>query len=196
MKKILGLILGLSLGLGSCSKDDNKENDFDPLFSLEYHPLKSLSELKGKKYKYSGIKVEGKKVGLLSETSTSCSRLDVLTFNILDGDELSTAEFLRNGVNCTNFDKILLFDFNLKQAGILSTKMSFNNIGGDKGNNEEENSWNAISTMNLNGRFNLQIGFQGEYLRIEDRMSHYVRRNPDEEVFLYFKEVKYLKKTG
>lgn len=191
MRKIIGLILGLSLGLGSCSKDDNKENDFDPIFSLEYHPLKSLSELKGKKYKYSGIKVEGRKAGLLSETSTSCSRLDVLTFNILDGDELSTAEFLRNGVNCTNFDKILLFDFNLKQAGILSTKMSFNNIGGDKGNNEEENSLNAISTMNLNGRFNLQIGFQGEYLRIEDRMSHYVRTNPDEEVFLYFKEVKY-----
>ncbi|EKB08029.1 hypothetical protein HMPREF9716_01502, partial [Myroides odoratus CIP 103059] len=33
-----------------------------------------------------------------------------------------------------------------------------------------------------------EIGFQGEYLRIEDRMSTYKREDPNEKVYLYFKK--------
>ena len=34
----------------------------------------------------------------------------------------------------------------------------------------------------------LEIGFQGEYLRIEDRMSNYQRKDENEKVYLYFKK--------
>ena len=184
MKKIIGLILVLSLGLVSCSKDDNKSSDVDPVFSLEYHPLKSLSEVKGKSFRYAGIKIGDKKVGLFSDTSPECSTSDLIVFYPENGEKNSPITFFRKTKICSGFDEINFIDYYMNKEGLLSTRLMKNY---EPSTDISSNS--IIETSFTEGRrYELQIGFQGKYLRIEDRMSHYVRLNPDEVVYLYFKE--------
>lgn len=184
MKKLIGLFLVLSLGLVSCSKDDNKSNDDDPIFSLEYQPLKSLSELKGKKFRYAGIKVEGKNASMVSETSPLCSAADHIIFYPEDGKKNSPIEFWRKPQNCGEYDIINFLEYYMVKEGLLSVRL-FENFIPSTG--IVSNSISEGGTIN-GQRVELQIGFQGKYLRIEDRMSNYRRIKPDEEVFLYFKE--------
>lgn len=185
MKKLFGLFLVLALGLSSCSKED-KDDDFDPLFSLPYEPLKNLTELRGKKYKYAGIKVEGRKAGILSEYAMTCSVSDLLVFSEGEGDEISKIEFFRAKSNCDGTDRIGFYDYKLIEEGLLSTRLILHFP-----NTEVLQGAAAVGEHFVDGRFHIQIGFQGEYLRIEDRISNYIRVKPEEEVFLYFKEYKY-----
>lgn len=183
MKILVGLILVVLLSLVSCSKEDNKE-EVDPLFSLPYHPLKDLAELKGKKFQYAGIKVEGRNAGLLTDASRTCSSSDLLIFSSDGENEVSSIEFFRAKVSCEGTDVIAFYNYFLIEEGILRTRLVLHQQLGILAS--------PIPGENfVNGRFNLRIGFQGEYLRVEDRMSNYTRMRPDEEVFLYFKKYKY-----
>lgn len=169
------------VGLVSCSKDDNKDDDVDPIFSLEYKPLKSLKELEtNDTYYYAGIKIGDRKVGLLPSSSTSCTRHDRI-YAKFGNNTLNYIVFYRNSRGCDDVQEVRLVKNVLENDGILHTVV----LG----------SLDKLDQLVIDdeGRIPLEIGFQGEYLRIEDRMSNYKRTKQNEKVYLYFAKNKLIK---
>ncbi|WHT37592.1 hypothetical protein QNH98_10280 [Myroides sp. mNGS23_01] len=160
----------LSLG---CSKGDDN-TDLDPIYSLEYKPLKSFTELGKKQYNYVGIKIGDKKVGLLSDSDKSCVRLDKVQAHFED-DKLVELVYNRMERDCSKSNKVRLVKNSLNEEGILHTIV----------HGSRDKLDNLI--IDEEGRISLEIGFQGDYLRIEDRMSNFKRTKHNEKVYLYFK---------
>ncbi|WP_410879076.1 hypothetical protein [Myroides sp. DW712] len=178
MKKVCCIVV-LCLGsiLTSCSKnDDNK--DTDPIFSLPYIPLKSLSEFSDNEtYYYAGFKAGERNASMLSPTSTACNRDETLQFFYDDFEEIKYIKYYRTNRNCSGKETVVLSKNKLISEGILLTKIE--ELMGD---------FEPLPGDDDKGNIELEIGFQGEYLRIEDQMSHYNRTNPTDKVYLYFKK--------
>lgn len=169
--RLLVLFLML-LSLGCSKSDDNI--DVDPIYSLEYKPLKSFKELGEKQYDYVGIKIGDRKVGLLLDSNQACVRLDKIQAHLKD-DRLVALVYNRMERNCSKSDEVRLVKNNLYEEGILHTIVYGSRDKLDDLIIDEE------------GRISLEIGFQGDYLRIEDRMSNFKRTKHNEKVYLYFK---------
>lgn len=175
MKKLTGITLLLisSLLLGCTKSDDTK--GVDPVFSLTYTPLKNLEELTQTHYYYAGFKAGEAKSSMLSSYSKSCNREDYLQLNF-DANQEFVMNFFRMRIQCLGFEIVNLEKNILIKEGILRTKVS-----GSKDVLEK-------LIVDKEGRIELEIGFQGDYLRIEDRMSNYSRHKYDQKVYLYFKK--------
>ncbi len=160
--------------LGGCSNSDNTDTS-DPVYDLEYKPLQSFEELGTKVYSYEGIKVEGRKSSMLSPTSTGCNKYDFLQV-FFENDKLSKIVYSRMARGCSGRETVELEKNILFSEGILHTKIT--------------GSVDNLTPLYVDSekRIQLEIGFQGDYLRIEDRMSLFSRTKKNEKVYLYFKE--------
>jgi len=169
---VLLMFFGLFFALGCSKSDDNA--DVDLVGSLAYRPLESLEELGKKQYEYVGIKVGDRKVGLLPSNTSSCSQNDKLEAQFTD-DKFERIVFYRMSKNCKEKKEVRLVRNILVKEGILHTIV----VG----------SIDDVSKLAIDeeGRIALEIGFQGDYLRIEDRMSNFKRTKHNEKVYLYFK---------
>ena len=155
----------------SCSKDDGNSMKGEDVFLLPYAPLKSLDELYRGSYVYGGFKAEGREASMILENSKSCRAFDDLY------------------VTKDSFDKVSLMEYNLHTAG------QFGCVRDDIIRLEENKIYKeGILFTTIKDRYGkrifkglLEIGFQGDYLRLEDRMSDYKRKDPNEKVYLYFK---------
>ncbi|MGS4345846.1 hypothetical protein ACKUSY_09720 [Myroides odoratus] len=165
------LVVGLFF-LGACSKsDDNKDENFDFVFSQEFIPLKSFNELRAGSYLYAGFKAEGRKMSMLIEGSKSCTAYNDLFFIKDDEDSISTIQYNLHSAGqfgCMRYSTLLFLENKMFKEGILFTTIK-----------------DPYGKRVFKGL--LEIGFQGDYLRIEDKISDYVRKDPDEKVYLYFK---------
>ncbi|MGG5506638.1 MULTISPECIES: hypothetical protein [unclassified Myroides] len=170
--------------LSSCSSDD--ESSYDPIFSAKYTPLTDFSQLGRSTYFYAGIKIEGYKTSVLPPDATSCIKDDILVPSFDEKDNFSGLEYIRSNKRCSEgFGSIILVKNELVEKGVFRTNMYFNgNFYYDK----EGVRQYYDSDENWAFKGNLEIGFQGDYLRIEDRMSHYTRPGSIEKVYLYFKK--------
>lgn len=166
------MVLLVNSFLLSCSKSDNTE-DVDPVFSLPYTPLRDLAELDATSYLYAGLKVEGRRSSMLTPTSRLCNIYDELHLNF-NANQLANMKFSRRNKNCEGFKIVTLSKNTLVKEGVLRT-----NIYGSVDKLDK-------LIVDEQGRIDLEIGFQGDYLRIEDRMSNYSRHKYDEKVYLYF----------
>jgi len=178
MKKLLCIVV-LCLGsmLTSCSKNDDHK-DTDPIFSLPYTPLKNLSKFLDKEtYYYAGFKAGERKASMLTPTSTACNRNETLQFFYDDLGKLKYIKYYRTNRNCSGKETVVLSKNELISEGILLTKIT-----------EPMGDFEPLIEYDGKGNIELEIGFQGEYLRIEDYMSHYNRINPTDKVYLYFKK--------
>ncbi|WP_413513744.1 hypothetical protein [Myroides odoratus] len=199
--KNLNLIIAVFLGLLtlSCSSDEGGIKG-DPIFSAEYIPLKDLSDLGKGTYFYAGFKAEGRKVSLLAENTDSCQKDDIFAPVFNANGDLIFFQFHRSNSGCIGgYTVILLTNNQLLDTGIMETSLySGGSYSGEEekpGLEEEEKpSFERIvkSTLDVvksRERYDgpLEIGFQGGYLRIEDRMSHYSRPKQTDKVYLYFK---------
>lgn len=159
-----------SVFLVSCSSsDDSKE--IDPVFSLPYVPVKELSDIDSGRYSYAGIKIEGQKASMLNPHSATCSRNDAMhvVYNI-EG-KLETMNYYKMLAGCEGSMNISIYEIFLEKEGIIGAWVT---------NYRTPEMEDAIPAL-------LEIGFQGEYLRIEDRMSNFTRTKKNEKVYLYFK---------
>ncbi|MBB1139459.1 hypothetical protein [Myroides sp. WP-1] len=183
INKFWACILVSVIFLSSCSSDD--ESSYDPIFSAKYIPLTDLTQLEKSTYFYAGIKIEGYKTSLLPPDGTSCVKDDILVPTFDNENNFERLEYIRTNKRCSEgFGSIILVKNKLIENGILRTNMYFNgNFYYDKNGVRQYYD----SDENWEFRGNLEIGFQGDYLRIEDRMSHYSRPGSIEKVYLYFK---------
>lgn len=176
MKYWIGLafVLVSSLFLSCSSSDDTKE--IDPIFSLPYTPLSNMNELSEGNYAYVGIKIADQKVGMITPTSTTCARNDFMTI-FYEGTELNRMVYYKKNRNCSGTEAVLLSEIFLESVGTLATLIGSSN----------QPVPSAVPTDTKN-HIRLEVGFQGEYLRIEDRMSNFTRTKHNEKVYLYFKK--------
>lgn len=192
MKKIVALLLFGSIAFTSCSSDDNKNTEDDPIFSQPYVELKSLDELEIGKYAYVGIKIGDRKVGVIGESS-NCKREDYLlvhrtsTNAVLDSITYNNYRLdkVDDKLKCVSIFEFprLLHKNNLVSPGILRTTIEdgyMEEIPSDPEHKEYKRK------PYYSGQ--LEIGFQAGYLRIEDHLSDY-RYLKDEKVYLYFEKM-------
>lgn len=165
------LVLALFFMLGCSKSDDNKDDDFDAIFSQEVIPLKSFTELRAGSYLYAGFKAEGRKTSMLIEGSKSCTAYNDLFF-IKDGEEgINAIEYNLHSpgqFGCRRYSTLLFLENRMYKEGVLFTTIK-----------------DVFGKRVFKGL--LEIGFQGDYLRLEDKISDYLRKDPDEKVYLYFK---------
>ncbi|WP_413513213.1 hypothetical protein [Myroides odoratus] len=207
MKKILVMLFG-AITIAACSSDDNSSSSNDPIFSQPYTELANLDELVTGKYAYVGNKIGDRKVGLVP-ASNECKQkdylvvhrtgvvLDSLSYNnygyrVVDDKRecRSIFEFPRivRGMNLLSPDKLKV----LVTDDYLESKV-IDELGADGKPVLDEHGKPKKKTIYLRKRKehysgNLEIGFQADYLRVEDRLSDYSRVK-DEKVYLYFKKM-------
>lgn len=185
MKKFrlkIGLLIVLLTSF-SCSKSSD-DNDLDPVFSQEYTKLQSLEEISSNIYYYAGIKVGDRKASMLIENSKSCRSHEYFSimrearYEVLDFGFIKFKEDNEEGLGCIPTTSAFFLESQLIEEGQLFTTI-------------REGIVSPIGDVVLYERVFkgiLEIGFQGKYLRIEDRMSNYKREDPNEKVYLYFKK--------
>ncbi len=176
MKYWIGSVLVLvsSLFLSCSSSDDTKE--IDPIFSLPYTPLSSMNDLDEGDYAYVGIKIADQKVGMITPTSTTCARKDFMTI-FYEGTELNHMIYYKKNRSCSGTVAVMLSEMFLENEGVLATLI---------GSSDQSNP--SAVPHDTKNHIRLEVGFQGEYLRIEDRMSNFTRTKHNEKVYLYFKK--------
>ncbi len=195
MKNIIGIFS--LLFLLSCSSSDDTV-DLDPIASAEFIPLKDFSELGRKTYFYAGIKAEGRKVSLLPDDTDSCQRDDFFAPVYNQEEQLVFFQYNRIGPRCEGGTSLILFTNNkLVNDGIFETTLYLVGSSFDmddliaKESNDDDDVVKSVSSIDNKRRERydgkLEIGFQGGYLRVEDRMSHYSRPRATDKVYLYFK---------
>lgn len=169
----------------SCSKSDDNGGEFDPVFDLAYTKLKDLEEINKKTFYYAGIKVGDKKTSMLIPGSMSCRASEF--FGPAFDPEYLTLDFAymkykTGGLGCEVTNSSFLTETSLVGEGQLFTTIRDGYI-------DDSNPLNIRIVLNERiFKGILEIGFQGDYLRIEDRMSTYKREDPNEKVYLYFKK--------
>ncbi|MDR0224522.1 MAG: hypothetical protein LBI32_05640 [Myroides odoratus] len=166
------LLIALCLLLFSCSKSDDDSVDELDVFSLAYVPLNSFDELDMQGYYYAGFKAEGRKASMLIKNSKACRSHDFLSLSkTKEGilDKLEYAFYIEGSFGCFQYAMHTFEENKLIETGKIFT---------------------TIRDQYSNRLFKgiLEIGFQGEYLRIEDQISDYQRMDPNEKVYLYFKK--------
>ncbi|MDR0224520.1 MAG: hypothetical protein LBI32_05630 [Myroides odoratus] len=175
------LVLLISILIFSCSKSDDNKDEFDPIFDLAYTKLKNLDDISKNVFYYAGIKVGKAKTSMLIPGSTSCRASEY--FSPMEEKTLANLNFgyikyQIGPLGCETTNSSFFTETSLINEGELFTTIR-NGIIPDRGPIIlQERSFKGI----------LEIGFQGEYLRIEDRMSTYKREDPNEKVYLYFKK--------
>lgn len=181
MKNIF-LKIGLSISLlllANCSKSSD-DSDFDPIFSQEYTQLQNLEEISSDIYYYAGIKIGDRKASMLIENSKSCRRYEY--FSTMEDSNYETLDFVfmkfTEGLGCVPTTSAFFLESQLIEEGKLFTTI------------REGDYYMDLFLGERMYKGILEIGFQGEYLRIEDRMSNYKRMDPEEKVYLYFKKNK------
>lgn len=198
MKKVILSLLMIG-GLMSCSSDDNKNENVDPIFSQEYTPLKDLSELAAGKYQYVGNKIGDQKVGIISEASTSCKKNDFLNVNKSENKELVsmtygnyTLEQTDNKKECKliwEYPRIIR-NIQLTSVGIINVEV-IDEYNRPKTENEKEQypENESITDYKIHFRGDLEIGFQAGYLRIQDELSDFSKGSQVSGTsYLYFKK--------
>ncbi|WP_353100055.1 hypothetical protein [Myroides odoratus] len=168
------LLIALCLLLFSCSKSDDDSVDEPDVFSLEYFPIKSFDELDRGSYFYRGFQAEDRKASMLLENTTSCVRFNDLYIHKDSLENLSLIEynFHESGqLGCNRYKTILFQENRLYEEGILFTTIR-----------------DPYGKRLFKGL--LEFGFQGGYLRIEDKISNYVKKDPEGKVYIYFKMIK------
>ncbi|MBW3518662.1 hypothetical protein [Flavobacterium sp. NKUCC04_CG] len=181
MKKNLFLsLIGLALLVGACSKsDDNKDENEDLVFNAPYYPIKDIQDLKSKTtWYYEGAKIGSKKYGAISKSN--CISKNMLTFvKTSNGESDSMIYDSYDGAGILEKGCKLDFRRAMKSVKLTSEGKIFVEIYDfvyDSSNNEQ------IKEEIYKG--NLEVGFQKDMLRIEDKFTHY---NGNEKVYLYFK---------
>jgi len=180
MKKLILFIGIVAMPLFGCSKSDDAQEEEDDIFLLEYRELKDLNELKNKVFFYVGIKKGDAKTSMLIPNSRSCRAHEF--FSQAKSNAYPTLEFsyikMENGaLGCEITTSVYFLTNNLIRDGILQTTLK-----------EGVPSESGIQLLPKDAIYRgpIEIGFQGDYLRIEDRMSAYQREDPNEKVYLYF----------
>lgn len=181
MKKFNLLILLLFIPLLGCSKSDEEEEGKDEIFALEYKGLTDLDVLKNKVFYYVGIKRGDSKTSVLVPNSKSCRAQEYFTQARSDAEP--TLDFgyivMENGTfGCEQTTSVYFLDSELEREGVLKTQLKYG----------ESVPMLGIVLHDGGPMYSgeIEIGFQGEYLRIEDKMSSYIKADPNEKVYLYF----------
>ena len=189
MGKYLSLIVFILSVLfsTSCSKSDDGKGGSD-IESKEYIKLKSLDEIRGGHFRYAGIKIGDRKATFLVENSKSCRAheyFSTISSEFYPNLDFVYQQFEEGPLGCEKInsggavgyhDSIVFLESSLIEEGKLLTTIL--------------NGYFAIGRLYTSSRVYkgfLEIGFQGDYLRIEDRMSNYQRKDRNEKVYLYFK---------
>ncbi|WP_158962033.1 hypothetical protein [Myroides fluvii] len=165
----------------SCSKSDDNKDNYDPISAMEYSKLKSLDEINNMIFYYAGIKRGNEKASMLSNSSSSCRANEFFSVIITENQpnlNFGFIKFQSGNLGCETTDSVFFIDTELLSEGELFTTLVNGYLHPQIG-------------LILGGRRfkgTLEIGFQGEYLRIEDYMSNYERIDPNEKVYLYFKK--------
>lgn len=201
MKKLIytTIICLIALTMNSCSNsdDNNGGNDIE---SKEYIKLKSLDEIRGGHFRYAGIKIGDRKATFLEENSKSCRAHEY--FATISSEYYPNLDFIyqafeKGELGCTQIVKripeleiyysvsTVFLENSLVEDGKLLTTMLIGYFAMDK---EFPEKASRLYTSSRVYKGFLEIGFQGEYLRIEDRMSNYQRKDENEKVYLYFKK--------
>ncbi|WP_353160369.1 hypothetical protein [Myroides odoratus] len=175
------VVLLLSVLIFSCSKSDDTRDDSDPIFDLPYTKLKHLDDISKNVFYYAGIKVGNAKTSLLIPGSTSCRASEYFSFmeeKVLPNLNFGYVKYQIGPLGCETTNSSFFTETKLINEGELFTTIR-NGIIPERG---------PIILQERIFKGILEIGFQGEYLRIEDRMSTYKREDPNEKVYLYFKK--------
>ena len=164
-----------------CSKSDDNASDVDPVYTLEYTKLQDIEQITRKTFYYAGIKIGDKKTSLLIPNSKSCRAEEFFgpskdnSFPALD---FAYIKFKEGQLRCEPTISSYFVETSLIDEGQLFTTIR-------AGYFDEASQRLVLKERIFKGI--LEIGFQGDYLRIEDRMSTYKREDPNEKVYLYFK---------
>lgn len=165
----------------SCSKSDDNKDNYDPISAMEYSKLKSLDEINNKIFYYAGIKRGNEKASMLSTGSYSCRANEFFSVIIKENQpnlNFGFIKFQSGNLGCETTDSVFFIDAKLLNEGELFTTLVDGYLHPQIGI--------VLGERRFKG--SLEIGFQGEYLRIEDYMSNYERIDPNEKVYLYFKK--------
>lgn len=195
MKK-LWLLASLLIVGASCSSDDgNPEKPVDPIFELEYVPLNDFSDVQSN-YIYAGAKIGDRPVGLISKNN--CVSGNSITFYATSSTAVTRDSifYLSNkfneelGVGCEYDFSRTMRDVRMVEKGKMhvdiadfiwkEVRVPYDSLGHQRDSIridiEKKGYYNG----------NLEIGFQGKYLRIEDKVSKYSGKD---KVYLYFKRI-------
>lgn len=186
MFKKFFLIAVLGFFTLSCSKSEDDGKGMDFVANLPYTPLNELSEVGDETYYYVGIRVGDYKMNLISETNAGCVKFDKIVAEKNDKGEIINLRYKRSNIGCVGgYVDILMSRNRMISPGIMDTNIY---VAGsyEKGENGEEILVPSKSNERYEGQ--VEIGFQGEYLRIEDRMSHFTYPSKVDKVYLYFEK--------
>ncbi len=201
MKKLFSIVIVFFLAfiINSCSKSDDDDDKGANIESQPYIKLKSLDEIRGVHYRYTGIKIGDRKATFLVENSKSCRAHEY--FSTISSEYYPNLDFVyqqfeEGAFGCVQVVKripelemyypvsTVFLENSLAEEGKLLTTMLTGYFAPDY---SEPNKPDRLFTSSRVYKGFLEIGFQGDYLRIEDRMSNYQRKNENEKVYLYFK---------
>ncbi|MCS4239263.1 hypothetical protein M2306_003051 [Myroides gitamensis] len=179
------LVLLISILIFSCSKSDDNKDEFDPIFDLTYTKLKNLDDISKNVFYYAGVKVGNSKTSLLIPGSMSCRASEYfgpLFDPLYPSVDFTYIKYQDGEIGCKVTNSSFFSETSLVGEGQLFTTIRDGYI-------DDSNPLNIkIVLQERSFKGILEIGFQGEYLRIEDRMSTYKREDPNEKVYLYFKK--------
>lgn len=170
----------------SCSKSDDEASEYDPVYALEYTRLQSLDQISENVFYYAGIKVGDQKTSLLIPEDKSCRAAEFFgpaydrDFPTLD---FAYIKFAKGQLGCESTESAYFTETRLVEEGKLLATIR---RGYPDRTSIPEAHFLVLKERIFKGL--LEIGFQGDYLRIEDRMSNYKREDPNEKVYLYFKK--------
>lgn len=195
MKKII-VSFCMILALVSCNKNDdnNSSSNVDPIFSQPYTPLAEFSDLETATYRYVGNKIGDRPVGLVG-AAAKCKGNDRLQIFVDRKVVIDSIVYYNYSYDSKKQDCELSF---ISPRVLKSNKLaSPGNM-----NSKVEEFWfeeiidkvdPSIITSKRKTKEtysgNIEIGFQAEYLRIEDHISDYNYTPAKEKVYLYFKKM-------
>lgn len=194
MKKtiISSLICSVFL-LVACSKnDDDNSDDKDVVFAAPYIPLESFQDLEPGNgwFNYQGAKIGDRSYGAIS--NSNCLAQNTIYFvgnDLMRKDSIVYNSF--HSVEASNKNCSLDFRRTMRKVKMASKGYMFVDIYDytlkpvDTIKATNVIVYDTIKTTYFKG--NLEIGFQKDMLRIEDKFTRYSGK---EKVYLYFKNAK------
>ncbi len=176
------------IGVGCSKSDDSNPEEIDTVFEAPYEALNSFEDLSSSVWRYEGAKIGDRKFGAVYKSNClSNNRLVFLGGDIAAKKDSITYESF-DLAKSTVGDCSLDFRRTMRKSKMISKGKMFVDIYDYTVKIDTNKQTNIITIDTIKKTYykgNIDIGFQKDMLRVEDKFTRY---SGSEKVYLYFKK--------